>query len=194
MAMVSQVHMGWVATAGAASLIFINVLLEKDPSVPHRMLGWVDGPLLLMFASLFIVMAGVGSTGLLRSLWGHLPITPSFSSLQDFIFFDVVVTFLCNIFSNVPCVMLLSPVLPSFCATQRAERAGWMLLAWCSTVAGNFTLVGSIANLIVANGAQKEVGQTMDFWIYTRFGAPSTLFISLAGACLLYALLVFELL
>ncbi len=47
-----------------------------------------------------------------------------------------------------------------------------------STFAGNFTLNGSVANLIVAERAKKE-GVTISFLAYWRIGLPLTL-ISLA--------------
>ena len=49
-----------------------------------------------------------------------------------------------------------------------------------STLAGNFTLVGSVANLIVAQRAQ-GAGVTIGFWAYFRVGAPLTVLTILFG-------------
>ena len=61
-----------------------------------------------------------------------------------------------------------------------------MVLAWVSTIAGNFTLIGSVANLIVAEKALKEAGFRLTFWQYVRFGAVSTVVVTLSGLPVVY--------
>jgi Na+/H+ antiporter NhaD/arsenite permease-like protein len=43
-----------------------------------------------------------------------------------------------------------------------------------STFAGNLTVLGSVANLIVVEGAKRN-GVTVSFWEYLRAGVPVTL-------------------
>ena len=86
---------------------------------------------------------------------------------------------LSNIVSNVPAVMLYIPLIPELPDPQRA----WLALAMASTLAGNLTLVGSIANLIVAEGAKKAA--PLGFVEYLKVGVPVTLLTLLAGVWLL---------
>jgi Na+/H+ antiporter NhaD/arsenite permease-like protein len=81
---------------------------------------------------------------------------------------STVTTLLSNVVSNVPAVLLLQPSIP------RADRGAWYVLAMSSTWAGNLTLVGSIANLIVAEQAQK-LGVKLDLGSYCKAGIPITL-------------------
>jgi Na+/H+ antiporter NhaD/arsenite permease-like protein len=69
----------------------------------------------------------------------------------------------------VPAVLVLKPFLEQLADPQRT----WLVVAMASTLAGNFTLVGSVANLIVAERARRE-GVAIGFWPYFRVGAPLT--------------------
>jgi Na+/H+ antiporter NhaD/arsenite permease-like protein len=84
---------------------------------------------------------------------------------------------LSNVVSNVPAVLALRPFVPTF---QDPERA-WLVVAMSSTLAGNFTLLGSVANLIVAEGARAE-GAPISFWAYFKVGLPLTVLTLAAGA------------
>jgi len=78
--------------------------------------------------------------------------------------------------SNVPAVLLFRPLV----AHLPSPRQGWLTLAMSSTLAGNLTIMGSMANLIVVQRARREVRIT--FWQYVRVGAPLTLLTLAAGA------------
>ena len=82
-----------------------------------------------------------------------------------------------NLFANVPAVLLLAPLV----AEADAGRAGYLVLAMASTLAGDLTLVGSVANLIVAESARK-LGVAVGFWDYLRVGLPITLLTLALGA------------
>jgi Na+/H+ antiporter NhaD/arsenite permease-like protein len=49
----------------------------------------------------------------------------------------------------------------------------WLVLAMASTLAGNLTIVGSIANLIVVERAWRHRVE-IDFWTYLKLGVPVT--------------------
>jgi Na+/H+ antiporter NhaD/arsenite permease-like protein len=83
---------------------------------------------------------------------------------------------LSNIVSNVPAVLALRPFIPTFPDPERA----WLVVAMSSTLAGNFTLLGSVANLIVAERARAE-GMPISFWAYFKVGAPLTIITLAAG-------------
>lgn len=86
------------------------------------------------------------------------------------------------------------PIVPSTgpptsaASTSPADKnKAWLILAWVSTVAGNFSLLGSAANLIVCEQAQRSLaaGYTLSFWSHLRFGIPSTLMVTAIGVPLI---------
>ncbi|HKN29198.1 MAG TPA: anion transporter [Roseiarcus sp.] len=154
------------AVVGGAILLFTRQIK------PMRIYREIDGPLLLLFAGLFIVVAGAERALLTpdrvvvaKSLGLDVPWRLSF--------FTAVLS---NIVSNVPAVLILRPFIPSFADPQRA----WLVVAMASTLAGNLTLIGSVANLIVAERARAE-GVPISFWAYFKVGLPLTLLTLAAG-------------
>jgi Na+/H+ antiporter NhaD/arsenite permease-like protein len=160
---------GWpVATvaivAGALLLITRRVKPEK---VYHE----IDWSLLAMFAGLFIVVAGVEKTSLEKDLL-------AFASRFHLDRIAVLSTFsavLSNIVSNVPAVLVFRPIVPRLADPQ----LGWLTLAMSSTLAGNLTVLGSVANLIVVQRARRDIH--ISFWDYCRVGVPLTVLSLAAG-------------
>ena len=138
---------------------------------PHRIYREIDGRLLILFAGLFVVVAGAE-----RAL-----LTPERIAAAKTLGLDVAwrlsafTAILSNVVSNVPAVLALKPFIPTLQNPQRA----WLIVAMSSTLAGNLTLLGSVANLIVAEQAQKA-GSPMSFLAYFKVGLPLTL-VTLAG-------------
>ena len=91
-----------------------------------------------------------------------------------------MVALLSNLVSNVPAVLLLRPVVLYHGATHH----DWILLAMASTLAGNLTITGSVANIIVVESARHET--RVSFWNYLRVGVPVTLVTLGIGAAWLY--------
>jgi Na+/H+ antiporter NhaD/arsenite permease-like protein len=87
-----------------------------------------------------------------------------------------VTALLSNLVSNVPAVILLEPLVHDLGGDERL----WLLLALSSTFAGNLTLVGSVANVIVAEKAHAE-GVRLGFWEYLIVGLPLSLAAGLLG-------------
>jgi Na+/H+ antiporter NhaD/arsenite permease-like protein len=88
-----------------------------------------------------------------------------------------VTAVLSNLVSNVPAVLVLRPFIAH---TGDPDRA-WLIVAMASTLAGNLTILGSVANLIVVQGARSR-GVTIGFWAYFWVGAPLTVLTILIGA------------
>jgi Na+/H+ antiporter NhaD/arsenite permease-like protein len=84
---------------------------------------------------------------------------------------------LSNVISNVPAVLALKPFVQNL---PEADRA-WLVVAMSSTLAGNLTLIGSVANLIVAERA-RAAGIELSFATYCRVGIPLTLLSLAFGA------------
>jgi Na+/H+ antiporter NhaD/arsenite permease-like protein len=126
----------------------------------------IDGALLLMFAGLFVVVAGAEKVLLtpdaVAAVQGlHLDNVWALSGVS---------AVLSNVISNVPAVLALKPFVAGLADAPRA----WLVIAMSSTLAGNFTLVGSVANLIVAERA-RAAGIEISLWAYCRAGIPLTL-------------------
>ncbi len=126
---------------------------------PQRVLQEVDWSLLVLFSGLFILTYCVQSLQLLNhsARWIAHPLS-----------LIMVTTGLSNLISNVPTVLLLQSFI-----TQDATQS-WLLLAASSTLAGNLTLFGSVANLIMVEAAGSQ-GYSLSFWEHLRFGVPITL-------------------
>lgn len=91
-----------------------------------------------------------------------------------------------NIFSNVPLTLLVLEQVP-----RTGDHLNLILyLAFITTIAGNLTLFGSVANLIVAQKAlTTSIEHRFDFWTYFKFGFPTTIIFSLIGMFIIYGLL-----
>jgi len=136
----------------------------------------VDLSLLVFFAGLFVVLAGGEAVGLNE----RLLFVSEHLNLRNPAIFTGVVALLSNLVSNVPAVLLLRPVVMYHGATHH----GWLLLAMASTLAGNLTITGSVANIIVVESARHET--RVSFWNYLRVGVPVTLVTLGIGATWLY--------
>jgi Na+/H+ antiporter NhaD/arsenite permease-like protein len=159
-----------VAAAGAAALLVTRRVK------PERVYRQVDWDLLVLFVGLFVVIAGVRHAGLTDKLFAALePL-----GIGTTVGLAAVTAILSNAISNVPAVMLLMHVVPGFADPGKA----WLTLAMASTLAGNLTLVGSIANLIVVQSARRE-GVVVSFRDYLRVGIPVTLVTMTIGVILL---------
>jgi Na+/H+ antiporter NhaD/arsenite permease-like protein len=92
---------------------------------------------------------------------------------------SLVSAVLSNLVSNVPAVLLFKPVIPAMPAD--VQETAWLVLAMSSTLAGNLTVLGSVANLIVVENARRE-GVSVSFLEYCRAGIPVTVLTLLLGA------------
>ena len=155
-----------------AALIGAGVLLLSRRLHSAHVMGFVDWQLLLLFIGLFVVNHAFQGTGLAAEgvawLSGHGVHVNQPGPLL------VLGAVLSNLVSNVPAVMLLLPHLGEPGAGGAGAHSAGMLLALASTFAGNLLLVGSIANLIVVDLAEKA-GIRIDWRQHARTGIPVTL-------------------
>lgn len=148
----------------AVALVGAGVLLTSRRLHSRHMLGLVDWELLVLFVGLFVVNHAFQDTGLAAAAISGLAAAGAPLEHPGPLFATTVL--LSNLVSNVPAVMLLLPA-----ATH--PQAG-LILALASTLAGNLLLVGSIANLIVADAAARR-GLRFDWRVHARAGIPVTL-------------------
>lgn len=150
-----------VAVAAAAFLMLGRVK-------PWRIYREVDWSLLLMFVGLFIVVHAFQMH--VVSGWGvekwHLLLSHPVDLLS------IACAALSNLVSNVPAVLLFEPVMRALPAGS--QQTGWLALAMSSTFAGNLTVLGSVANLIVVENSRRQ-GVEVSFGEYCKAGVPVTL-------------------
>ena len=164
-AYVNGIDLALAATAGAAFLLVTRRVK------PNKIYTSIDFNLLVIFIGLFVVVAGVEKSGLMRYILNKF----SFSGFDNMTVFAVATVVVSNLVSNVPAVLLLKFFIP-----QQQPEVWWKGLALFSTLAGNLTITGSIANLIVAEIA---LGQKvrMTAWQYFRAGFPLTIGMTIVG-------------
>ena len=163
-------------TAGAVMV----AIAQRDPAYAIDRVEW---SLLLFFASLFVVMRGFEQTGAVAWIDAHaLRLVQGGSPWRAALAVSGVMTTLSNLISNVPAVILWRNTVP----TIPNPDLMWRVLAMSSTFAGNLLLIGSMANLIVAERAQTR-GVRIGFGEYARVGVPVTLLTLAWGVAVLVA-------
>lgn len=141
------------------------LLIQRRPTTTSPF-QHVDTSLLLFFAGLFIVTASFQASITAQSLYTTLTHTLD----NNLTHLGIISTVLANVISNVPAVILLSPIVTQF----EAPQAAWLMLSASATLAGNTTLLASVANLIVAERAAQH-GVALPFGAYLRIGFPVTI-------------------
>ncbi|HEX5268932.1 MAG TPA: anion transporter [Gemmataceae bacterium] len=158
---------------GAAAVLLL------DRVRPEKVYREIDWGLLVMFTGLFVVVHAfqvrvVSGWGVERWTWllGH-PVG----------LLSLVSAGLSNVVSNVPAVLLMEPVVRA--VPEPSRETAWLALAMSSTFAGNLTVLGSVANLIVVEAARRE-GVTVSFWDYCKVGVPLTVLTLALGVAWLW--------
>jgi Na+/H+ antiporter NhaD/arsenite permease-like protein len=174
-----------VVTVGAVALFFVGLpmaivalgaaaVLLLDRVNPNAVYEHIDWSLLLMFAGLFVVV---------RAFEVHVLAVSGvdgWAARADPVWMlSGLSAVLSNVVSNVPAVLLFKPVVGAM--PEAVHETAWLALALSSTLAGNLTVLGSVANLIVVEQARKE-GVAIGFWDYCRVGIPVTLLTLAVGA------------
>jgi len=166
-AMAVLIALFFIGVAPAKAAIVVGSLLLITRRVkPERVYAEIDWALLLMFAGLFIVVAGFDAAALSPKVAHDIAAL----GLARPAVLSLVAAVLSNLVSNVPAVLVLKPFISQLAAPQHA----WLVLAMASTFAGNLTIVGSVANLIVVERARRH-GVEIGFWTYAKIGAPTAI-------------------
>ncbi|XP_058082603.1 silicon efflux transporter LSI2-like [Magnolia sinica] len=171
-------NMSWTAITAALALVVLDF---KDA---RPCLEKVSYSLLIFFCGMFITVDGFNKTGIPSAVWDFMEPHARINRASGIAVLAIVILILSNFASNVPTVLLLGARVAASAATISPEEAvkAWLILAWVSTVAGNLSLLGSAANLIVCEQARRaQIGYTLSFWTHLRFGVPSTLIVTAIG-------------
>jgi Na+/H+ antiporter NhaD/arsenite permease-like protein len=156
-----------LAALGAAALLLVTRRLK-----PARVFREIDWSLLVFFASLFVVTGAIETSGIGQWLFAEMRPWADGGAAK----LTGVSVLLSNLVSNVPAVMLFRPVVP----TLNNPHTAWLTLAMATTLAGNLTLLGSVANLIVAEIAGHR-GVKLSFTEYLKAGTPIAILTLLLG-------------
>ena len=153
------------------ALVAAGVLM-LDRVRPEKVYRTVDWPLLILFAGLFVVVHAfevhvVRTWGMER--WDALLRSPV-------VLVSGLSVLLSNLVSNVPAVLLFQPLME----VMPQQEQAWLALAMSSTLAGNLTVLGSVANLIVVENARRA-GTELSFLEYLKVGVPLTILTTLVG-------------
>ncbi|GAB4844560.1 hypothetical protein Ancab_037943 [Ancistrocladus abbreviatus] len=178
-------NMSWTAIAAALALVVLD-FKEAGPCLDK-----VSYALLVFFCGMFITVEGFDQTGIPNKFWSLMKPYAQVDTASGVAVLAVVILVLSNLVSNVPTVLLLGTrIAASAGAISTAEeKKAWLILAWASTVAGNLTLLGSAANLIVCEQAHRcrspHLQYNLSFWKHMVFGVPSTLIVTAIGLTLI---------
>lgn len=125
---------------------------------PEKVYALIDFRLLVFFIGLFIIIKSLEFSYLSKNILESV----GSLSISNLWFLTVFSSVLSNIVSNVPAVLIIKSFL------NNGSEIHWLILAMSSTLAGNLTILGSIANIIVIEGASNRVKIT--FWEYSKIG------------------------
>ena len=167
------VRLAFMAILGASLLV---LAANKRPDEIFAKVNW---SLLLFFASLFVVVAGINKVGLVEDAHKALEAYFSVSPAQQITTFSFASLVLSNVVSNVPYVMVVQNWITAF----RSPMLMWLVLAMSSTFAGNLTVAGSVANMIVLELSKEKA--PFKFWEFTRVSGTIALLTWGAGTLLL---------
>jgi Na+/H+ antiporter NhaD/arsenite permease-like protein len=168
-------HLAWTA---AAALVLLMLLQRRDT---RQIWPRIDWALLVFFAGLFVVVEGFSKSGAPAWLFQRFPFATPEAGAADWARLSAIFLVGSNIVSNVPFILVVRDQM----ATLSDPRLGWELLSMASTFAGNLTLLGSVANIIVAEAGRPVGG--IGFWQYLRVGLPLALASTLLGVAWLLA-------
>ncbi len=165
----SFTHFPIAMTALIGGIVSLVAVPFMSDATNQQILQKVDWGIILFFIGLFILISGVQSSGLLSTIVGYFQ-NASGGSAGTVAGMTVLTAILSNLTSNVPAVLLLAPVVQNIAPTTRM----WLTLALSSTFAGNATIIGAAANVIVARAASKQ-GIHISLSEFAKYGIPITL-------------------
>lgn len=154
--------LSWTALFAAA------LLMAVAGRAPREALARVDWPLLVFFAGLFVVVAGVARAGVATLMYEAIAPWLGDAPGRQAVVFSLFSVAGSQLVSNVPFVLLAGEWIPRLADPELL----WLSTALAATLAGNLTVIGSVANVIVLElaGSRAHIG----FWGFARVGAAVT--------------------
>lgn len=173
-AYLAGLDLAWTAVTGFVALMLV---LRVEAT---RVWARIDWSVLVFFAGLFVAVEGVVRSGAAEWALARVDLGAGAASLAGAMRLSSIFLVGSNVVTNVPFILLVRPAMDGLGDPTRA----WEMLAMASTFAGNLTLLGSVANVIVAERA-REVGG-LGFLEHLRVGAPVAILTTVVGAAWLH--------
>jgi len=155
-------ELAWTALFAAA------LCMAVAGRAPREALARVDWPLLVFFSGLFVVVAGIGRAGVAEAMFQAISPALGEAAPRQAVVFGLFSAGASQVVSNVPFVILAGEWIPRLSDPTLL----WLATALASTLAGNLTVIGSVANLIVLELAGPK--GRVSFWVFLRYGAAVT--------------------
>lgn len=158
------------------------LLLLLHRTKPENVWSRIDWSVLLFFGGLFIAVDALARSGAASVAFAHFPLVGHGGGAAGWFRASTIFLVGSNVVTNVPFILIVKPEM----ANVANKTLAWELLAMASTFAGNLTLLGSVANVIVAEKAGRIGG--LRFGEYLRIGAPVAILTTVAGTAILVAI------
>lgn len=162
-------NLAWTAVSGFVVLMLVH---RRDS---RRLWDRIDWSLLVFFAGLFVVVDALIKSGLPAWVFEQTPLAGAANGIAGYLRLAAIFLVGSNVVSNVPFILVVRDQM----ATLPDPRLGWELLAMASTFAGNLTLLGSVANIIVSESS-RDIGG-LGFVEYLRVGIPLAVLTTIVG-------------
>ena len=182
-----EFNLGLIPVAAGILTMFVDTVINRKYAFDAMMK--VDWTMILMFIGLFIWLGGFENTFFPTNAFQFMRSHMDLYTVKGVLIFAVFVVVGSNVLSNVPLVILIVDQLFNFQCGLNNHCTGQLtgvLLAAVSTIAGNFTLIGSVANLIVAEKARNITNYRLGFFEYLKFGFCSTMMVLIVGIPIVY--------
>jgi Na+/H+ antiporter NhaD/arsenite permease-like protein len=168
--------LSFTALAGFALLLVVH---RRDPATVWERIDW---SVLVFFGALFVAVDALARSGAAEWAFTRFPLVGDRPGLAEWLRATAIFLVGSNVVTNVPFILIVRSEMPKL----PDPTLGWELLAMASTFAGNLTLIGSVANVIVAEKAEPVGG--LRFREYLRIGVPVALLTTFVGAVILVVL------
>jgi Na+/H+ antiporter NhaD/arsenite permease-like protein len=168
--------LSFTALAGFALLLVVH---RSEPAAVWKRIDW---SVLVFFGALFVAVDALARSGAAEWAFTRFPLVGTQPGLAEWLRASLIFLVGSNVVTNVPFILIVRPEM----AKLPDPTLGWELLAMASTFAGNLTLLGSVANVIVAEKAEPVGG--LRFVEYLKIGVPVAVLTTFAGAIVLVLL------
>lgn len=187
-------NLGLIPVGAAVLTMVADTLLNRKYS--YDAIAKIDWGVLLMYMGLFTWLQGFDNTGFPAQLFDLIREYMNLKTVGGVIFFTVFMVIGSNLICNVPLTILVVKEFSNFICTPGGSecpefctiRLVGILLAWVATIAGTFTLLGSVCNLIVAEKARSITNYRLTFLRYLKFGLVSATIVVFTGLPITYFL------
>ena len=158
-----------VALIGAGVMLLVSRVEVSD------ILDEVEWPVLVFFIGLFVMVAGLGHTGVIEKIgtWAADAVGDNYFVAATSLLFGSAV--LGAFFDNIPYTATMAPIVEGMAAGADPATADalWWSFALGADFGGNGTAVAASAN-VVAIGIAARTGNPISFWQFTRYGIVVT--------------------